>query len=617
MTTEVDMLSLEPEPQSAPGETMETAQAAESTEQALARRIPWALAVIGCCILAAVLATWPLALNLTNAIPLGTEHEATVGLFSIWTLWWTANGLARGFAGYWDAPFFYPNAGVFTYSEPQPLTGLAVSPLWAVGVPPALILNVALLGTLALNGIFAYRLARALNVPRLGALAGGVLMVTMPFIAKVEGVLNLTPVFGILWVLDGLVRFGRSGSTRHAAWAAAGLVVAFLTCQQYTLMFVPFGVAAGLVALAQQKFQTRALVRLGSATVIAGIVILFVALPAISLHNELGLTRSDEVVRKLSAAPGDFVTRPEIAWVNIPSQSLEDTGGLFPGIVVLALAALAIAYGLGDMARRRWTLFFALSVPVAAFLAMGLNIGVAFFQPFDVLRALVPGFSELRSPFRFAVIMQLALIMLATMSFVHFLAIFRRFGGALIIFLGLAAVLENLALPMPMTTIPSSPNSAWADWVRAQPDVKVIAHIPFAGGLRVSDYEIDARRMFAQIDHQKPIVNGYSSYFPPNYTDFQLAMAVEFPRQDLLCTLNKGLDTDTLIVDRSWLDQYAPQLDSFKTFLDPIYSDTQVAIYHLHMNDTDCTSQGARVGTSASNLNTFNLGFTVRLQPTR
>jgi hypothetical protein len=594
MTTNLDTLNLEPEPQSVPNvptETTEATEATETAEQTRTRRIPWALTVAGVCVLAALLATWPLALNLTSAIPLGTEHEATVGLFSIWTLWWTADRLAHGFVGYWDAPFFHPNAGVFTYSEPEPLTGLAVSPLWAVGAPPALILNIALLATLALNGIFAYRLARALDVPRLAALTGGVLMVTMPFIAKVEGVLNLTPLFGILWALDGLVRFGRSGSARHASWAGAGLAVAFLTCQQYALLFMPFGVAAGLVALAQQKFRTRALLRLGSATLVAGIIILFVALPAITLHNELGLTRPDEVVRKLSAIPGDFLTRPEIAWVDIPSRSLEDTGGLFPGMVVLALAALAVAYGLGDAAQRRWTLFFAISVPAAALLAMGLNFGVAFFQPFDVLRAIVPGFSELRSPFRFAVIMQLALIMLATMSFVHFATMFRRFGSALIIFVGLVAALENLALPMPVTNIPSSPNSAWADWTRAQAGVTVIAHIPFAGGLRVSDYEIDAWRMFAQIDHQKPIVNGYSSYFPPNYTDFQIAMAVEFPQRDLLCTLNKGLDTDTLVVDTSWMDQHASQLDSFKAFLDPVYSDAQVDIYHLHMKDTDCVSQ--------------------------
>src|SRR5437879_1446659 len=87
-------------------------------------QLAWYITVISTCVLAALITTWPLARNLTSAIPLGTEHEATVPIFNLWSLWWTADRAVHGFTGYWDAPIFYPNRGVFTYSEPQPLTGL-------------------------------------------------------------------------------------------------------------------------------------------------------------------------------------------------------------------------------------------------------------------------------------------------------------------------------------------------------------------------------------------------------------------------------------------------------------------------------------------------------------
>src|SRR3954468_10965332 len=84
-----------------------------------AGRLRWGLAVAAIAIIAAVIATWPLLLSITSAVPLGTEHESTVQVLNIWSLWWNADRAAQGFAGFWNAPFFFPAEGVFTFSEPQ------------------------------------------------------------------------------------------------------------------------------------------------------------------------------------------------------------------------------------------------------------------------------------------------------------------------------------------------------------------------------------------------------------------------------------------------------------------------------------------------------------------
>src|SRR4029453_14072258 len=102
--------------------------------------------------------------------------------------------------------------------------------------------------------------------------------------------------YGILWTLEGLVKFSRSGSLRHAAWAAAGLVVQYLTCEQYALMFLPFAVAAGVVGLAQLGYRKDAIFRLAGGGAAAGLVILYLALPAIDLHNSLGFHRHSDTV---------------------------------------------------------------------------------------------------------------------------------------------------------------------------------------------------------------------------------------------------------------------------------------------------------------------------------
>src|SRR5439155_16364129 len=126
----------------------------------------------------------------------------------------------------------------------------------------------------------------------------------------------------------------------------------------------------------------------------------------------------------------------------------------------------------------------------------------------------------------------------------------------------LLAAGENVSV-RPVLSVPSSARTDWSAWLRRQPTGTVVAHVPFPAGFTPRDYEVETRRMFAQIYHQKPLVNGYSSYFPaqrgpggrviPAYLVFQLEMAREFPNYRLLCTLTRGVRANTLVVDRGWL----------------------------------------------------------------
>jgi hypothetical protein len=118
------------------------------------------------CLAGALATLWPLPRDLADAIPMGTEQEATVPIFNLWQLWWTADRVPHFFAGYMDAPIFHPNKGVTAYTEAMPLLGALSTPLWAMELPPALVYNLVLLLVLVLNGYFAYRLTRAFDAGR-------------------------------------------------------------------------------------------------------------------------------------------------------------------------------------------------------------------------------------------------------------------------------------------------------------------------------------------------------------------------------------------------------------------------------------------------------------------
>lgn len=567
------------------------------TEGRLARLV-WAAVVVGACLLTGIAVTWPLAQYLTAALPLGTEREATVPFFNLWTLWWTADRLQHGFAGYWNAPIFYPNPGTFTLSEPQPLTGLLVAPLWLLGAPLALIYNTAVLMLLTLNGVFAYRLARSLEIAPLAALLVGMMTVALPFIAKIGGVLQLTALFGMLWTLEGLVRFGRTGQLRWALWAGLGYLATYLTCQQYALMFAIFVLGAAIVALAQQRFYLRAMLYLGGTGLVVGLLVLLIAWPALTTQAQMGLSRSDEVVQALSARPQDVLTRPDYAVIPVPPRDPADTAGLFPGLILSITASAGSVIGLRDPRQRWWTGFLVVSTLLALLLALGLNLSIAGWRPFATLRVLVPGFAGVRSPFRFAAIMQLGLPILAGFALMRMRQRLPRGATALVIGLALLAIIDNLSLQQTLAAVPDSPQTAWTTWLHAQPETTVVAHIPFPAETHVAAYEPETMRMLAQIDHHQPLVNGYSGYFPqhvaptgeviPTYTQFQMAMAQAFPSYPLMCVLSQGLGVTTLVVERAWLRDHQAQMDEQAAFLEAVYRDDQVQIYRLAAPDGRC-----------------------------
>jgi len=551
--------------------------------------------------LTALIATWPLAAQLKSAIPLGTDPEATVPLFTLWTLWWTADRAAHGFAAYWDAPFFHPVRGTLAFSEPQILTGLMVAPLWATPATPALIYNLAFLAFLTLNGIFAYRLARSLAIRRLPALLGGVLAVNLPFVAKVHGVLPLIPIFGMLWALEGLVRFKTNPSRGHAAWAAAGFLVQFLVSEQMALLFAPLAAAAGLLSVIRQPFLVRPCLRLAVAALLALLVGRVAVYPAQKVREQAGLARSETVVRALSASPRDFLIRPATALLPFPRRAEPmdgDTAGLFPGVMLSMLAVVGIACGIRLRSQRAWTLLFVGGIVMGTVAALGLNLVIGGLQPFATLRALVPAIAQLRSPYRFAVVAQACLLPLAALALASMEKLLSYTGGrTLVTCVPLLAAAENLSIPEALRSVPPTPATAWTSWLRVRPTSVVIAHIPFPAGMHVSFYEVEAWRLFAQMHHEKRMVNGYSSFFPPAYTNLQLAMARDFPNRLLLCTLMSAYRANTLVVDQNWIHEHEPVLNAVvaRGLMQPIYADGDVRIYSL-VPDAACIEFDTRSG---------------------
>jgi hypothetical protein len=568
----------------------------------------WGAWVAVTSLLATIACTWPLALHFSSAVPLGTETAATIPVFDVWTLWWSADRFVHTYAGLWDAPIFHPILGAFAFSEPMLLPGAVASPLFALHAPPALAHNFILVAALCTNGMLSCRCARALGVERLPALLAGVLMVAMPFLAKMQGELPVLLIGGTLATLDGAVRFGRDGRTLHAGIAGVGLVAQALTSLQLSLFSFLFAAAAGLVALAQRRFDRGSALRLGGTALVTALVVYFIVREPMRIHQQLGFHRDAELTQSLSANVGDFFSRPQGALIPFPPS--EDvaafTEGLFPGLVLFVLAAYGVIRPT-DAARRPWRWYFVGACIAAFLLSLGLNFSVFGWVPFQALRSL-PGFGEVRSVFRCAVFLQMHLAVLAGLGLS---AIWRRYAEAprsaggeargtsrargATLAVGLLGALENLSVPARLLPLPA-PRADWTRYLAAQPPDTVLAHVPFPSGRDVEDLAPEAWRMYAQIDHQRSLVNGYSSYFPALHREFMFAMGSQFPHPMLACALRRVFHADLLVVDSAWLSLHSADFAQLGPILHPEYADSAVAIYRLQPSEEQCPPMRIDIG---------------------
>ncbi len=605
--------------------------------------------------LVALVLTWPLAAHLTTAVPLGVEPVGTVPLFNLWTLRWNQIQLGELFRHYWDAPIFHPTPGAFALSEPQPLTGLFFAPISWLTHNPTLAYNVTLLVILTLNGFAAARLARRLGVAPGPAALAGVLAQALPFVAGQLGVLQLVVLFPLFLLADAVLAWAPDGGRRRGAAVGLWLAVTFLTCGYYGLFAV---VVVGLASLALVRRSWWAWPRVGDLLVGAA-VFAVLALPVVlgqARYTE-PYHRTAETIANLSADPVDFLRLPPAGLGASFLPWLRDEGGsshyLYPGTALLVLAAVGASAELVRTAgaqrhlveadpgadrrtadpaaaepisvdaveptvdalidQRRRVLFCITATCLAIICSLGLRAQVGGLQPYELLRLHVPGFANLRSPFRFAALSQVFLVPLAGLALDRLWSWRPRVTAPTVgaaVGIGLAAavvtigVVEVTPWPERLFVVPP-PGGDWVTWLQdhpsgTPPDATAappggstsestgastgdgsVAMVPFPTSGDVGAYESTTRWMLSGLEHGHRLANGYSGLFPATYDELEQAMQ-SFPSERSVASL-RATGVTYVVVARSWLTPEAQGwMQDWRAELEPVFTGTDMVIYQLN-----------------------------------
>lgn len=475
--------------------------------------------------------TWPLAARL------GREIAWDLGdpVFNSYVMSWTGGQVLSALGGnfnalhdFWNGNIFYPEPLTITYSEHLTPQMLQILPLYAVTGNIVLCYNLLFLSTFVLSGFGTYLLARDLTGERLAAFVAGLAFAFAPYRISQYSHIQVLSTYWMPLALFGLHRYFETRRRRALSGAAAALVLQNLSCGYYLLFFLPFAAAYCLFEMTRRRLLHDA--RTWLAMLAAAIGVAVITWPFLSPYLELRRTASVGVrtraeVEQFSADVRAFGTASEYSWLwgDRMRAYPKGEGEGFPGAAILALAIVALA----ARRPRATPLFFAVAAAGAGVLALGPTIRAAGqivgVGPYQWLFAYVPGFDGVRVPGRYLMIVALFLAVLAGFGASVLLA--RRAGAAAVAAASVLMLAESWVVPLPTNVrlaaygFELTPRHlAMGDdisplyrWARDAPGKVVLIEFPFA------ETAYDILATFYAGQHRRPLVNGYSGFFPETY----------------------------------------------------------------------------------------------------
>lgn len=500
-----------------------------------------------------VLRPWFLAADLLPHVPgaIGSMLDADLYL-NIWILAWIAHAALTDPARIYDGNIFHPAPNTIAGSENMlahlPVTAAA---LWASD-SALVMLKAYVFECFVLSGVGMFLFVRHHTRSAAAALLAGA---AYTFTAFRVGTIPQPQYLGIAFLPLALLCVDLWLERRRAIWLvalAAAVGLQALSCVYvgfFTLCVVP---VYALVRLASLR-ERRGSAAVGIVAALAGGVALAApaSLPYLRARAEGVIPRHDpSLIRLVSWAPWEYLSR----------AFLERAG-----IVPVALVLL-------DVATRTWRRLRRVASPrgatpsveralwavalVAVVLSAGptLELGsLSIPLPYQLLYEVVPGFSSIRVPIRFSIVVAMALSALAGFAIAGWTrTLDRRVTWALAGVLAIACVID--AAPRPAPVVEARVGAAAPDvytWLaEQQPADGAVVEVPGTAGV----YDVvgnlrGGRAMLASTIHWKPLVNGWTAY-PPHAAGLLAAAIASLPEPQAVHLLAATSNLRWIVVHR-------------------------------------------------------------------
>jgi len=519
--------------------------------------------------------------------PVGPLADADLYL-NIWILGWIAHAALTDPARLLDGNIFHPATGTIVGSENMLAHLPFTAPVLALTGSALLVLKAYVLESLVLSGLgmflFVWHHTRSASA----ALVAGA---ALTFTGFRTDTVPQPQYLGIGFLPLALLAIDLYLESRRRRWLAlltGSLVLQALACVYlgfFTFVVTPVYALARVLAATRARLAGAA--HLAAAGAASGVLLVPAMLPYLRGRSRGMIPDYDlGIMALVSWRPASYLSS-DFVW---------RAGVVAIGLVVLDVARRLLARvtrGGGDAHTAGWrspegALWIVLGT--AALLASGpylsLPGGIRVPLPYVALHDWVPGFSSLRVPIRFVIVVALSLAALAGFAFARATRDWqpRRRALAAVALVALAAF---GAAPHPAPVMAANLGDATPPvyrWLAAQDGPGAVLEIPGQTTLQDAGENLrNGRYMVASTTHWRPLLNGWTAYPPPSAGFFAAAIR-DLPSPAALAVLVDASDLRWIVVHRGELtkreaERWAgplPGLDLVERFGDvEVYAVTQ------------------------------------------
>ena len=443
-------------------------------------------------------------------------------LFNLWRLRWIAHALASSPGQLFDGNVFYPSRLVLAFSDAMLVQGVLAAPLFWLGLPPVLVHNLLLLGAIVASGVGMFVLAKHLSGSSAGAVVAGIVYSFAPYRFEHYMHMELQWAVWVPWAFWALQRTIETGAVKYGALTGVFAALQLLSSIYYAaFLAVLLPAVAVLQLLAHNSREALSIMRgLVIGATIAGCASAMYSTPYARTSARVRV-HSETEVTTFSAKPKDYLAATSGNFFYGERSRGRPERRLFPGL----LAPLLALIGLLMRTPRPATMAYL----VCGVIAFELSLGM-YGQIYPFLYEHVEAFQSLRAPARASIFVLLFLGVLAAWGYA---AIFPsgkgRSGLAPAIVLIPLLLAEYWVAPVRLVRYHNAPPALYS-WLSQQPP-GIVAEFPMPTSANLPGP--DAVYSYMSTFHWKPLLNGYSGYYPRSYLE-RLDSLEKFPESQAI-----------------------------------------------------------------------------------
>lgn len=466
-------------------------------------------------VLLSVAITFPQAWHLLTGV-----NDFGDPLLNSWALSWGTHALVTSPTALLDGNMFFPERHTLALSETLLFPSLLVLPAKLAGLNPVGLHNLTLLSGYVLSGVTMFALVRHLTQDDRAALVSAVIFAVYPLRTEHYPRVQLQLTYLMPLALLQVHKLAEPDARwRSSAIVGALMACLFLSCVYYAVYLATILPLFALLVLAPRRAMKQGFTRLAVAAVVGAAILSPVIRTYFRNEERVGARARSEVLQG-SAEARDYRRSHPVNWLyGNPDSPGPAERRLFPGYTTLLLTTAALLFRPAML-----IIPYVATAALAADASLGLN-GRTYTFLFDHLDP----YRALRVPARFAMLVGMFLAVLAGMGVAGILSKVRRpLWGHVLFALALGGVvLEAANRPLTLRELPMREPAVYL-WLRSAPSGAVIEYP--VDGLEGRIGPQDPTYVYYSTIHWKPLLNGYSGFFPPSYHEL-LTRLDDFPSQ--------------------------------------------------------------------------------------